>query len=363
MISPGSLQLSLRCDGGRVSGITVDNSRPMAARLLAGRTPQEVVGLAAMLFSLCGRAQGVAARLALEAAQGRTPAAGDPGERAIAAEAAQEHLWRLLLDWPQVFARAPQRSRFAALHRRLNDSDGDLDAVATEIGALVDESGVCSARADEADALPEQLGTAGELGRMLAQAIGEDRDAPAPVRSPLMPMQSAAAWAEALGGEMPSDAFCARPTLAGETLETGALARQQHVPSVTMLRNAGRCVAARFAARLAELGQFAGRLRGVAPQLQLADGAPLAPGVGLSRVETARGLLMHAVRLERGRVAQYAIVAPTEWNFHPEGPFVREATAVSFEQRGAALAFARRLALSLDPCVAWDVVLEDETDA
>jgi Ni,Fe-hydrogenase I large subunit len=38
-------------------------------------------------------------------------------------------------------------------------------------------------------------------------------------------------------------------------------------------------------------------------------------GVGLT--EAARGALGHWVRIEKGRIASYQIVAPTSWNFSP----------------------------------------------
>ncbi|BBN59207.1 hypothetical protein [Hydrogenovibrio marinus] len=38
-----------------------------------------------------------------------------------------------------------------------------------------------------------------------------------------------------------------------------------------------------------------------------------------SWVETARGRLYHLAHVESDRVMDYAICAPTEWNFHPEG--------------------------------------------
>jgi hydrogenase large subunit len=40
-----------------------------------------------------------------------------------------------------------------------------------------------------------------------------------------------------------------------------------------------------------------------------------AQGVGLT--EAARGALGHWLRVERGRIAHYQIVAPTSWNFSP----------------------------------------------
>lgn len=53
------------------------------------------------------------------------------------------------------------------------------------------------------------------------------------------------------------------------------------------------------------------------PSLPLA--ASLPEGVGLAQVQAARGLLVHRVAIQAGRVADYSILAPTEWNFHPQG--------------------------------------------
>jgi coenzyme F420-reducing hydrogenase alpha subunit len=60
----------------------------------------------------------------------------------------------------------------------------------------------------------------------------------------------------------------------------------------------------------------------------LAMGAlPLAAGEGIAWVEMARGLLVHHVQLEgsgeAARVAACRVVAPTDWNFDPEGAFAR----------------------------------------
>jgi Ni,Fe-hydrogenase I large subunit len=68
-------------------------------------------------------------------------------------------------------------------------------------------------------------------------------------------------------------------------------------------------------------------------------------------VETARGLLVHRVRLDGERIADYRIVAPTEWNFHPEGAFSRGAEALDAADPAALEADVRRLVASLDPCV------------
>ena len=139
--------------------------------------------------------------------------------------------------------------------------------------------------------------------------------------------------------------------------ETGALARQVGAPLITeLLQRDGRTASTRFVARLVELALLTRDLRArsggrIAP----VRGHALGSGVGIGLAETARGLLLHRVQVERGLVTDYRIVAPTEWNFHPGGPLVQ-----GLKGRGAADATrlereARTIVQSLDPCVACRV--------
>jgi Ni,Fe-hydrogenase I large subunit len=84
----------------------------------------------------------------------------------------------------------------------------------------------------------------------------------------------------------------------------------------------------------------------------------LEENAGMAGVETSRGLLLHVARLKDGKIAEYRIVAPTEWNFHPAGPL---AQALSGLGAGAGLESAARLvSQSLDPCVAYGVELLEQ---
>jgi Ni,Fe-hydrogenase I large subunit len=65
---------------------------------------------------------------------------------------------------------------------------------------------------------------------------------------------------------------------------------------------------------------------------------------------------LYRVRVEHGLISEYAAVAPTEWNFHPQGAYAREAMLI--DAADDAERSARMLALSLDPCVGYEVVLE-----
>ena len=122
----------------------------------------------------------------------------------------------------------------------------------------------------------------------------------------------------------------------------------------------GRGAGARLLARLLELVELPQRLRG---DPGLSDRATevrswmLEDNVGMAGVETSRGLLLHVVRLQDGRVADYRIIAPTEWNFQPGGPLAQALTGLAagpdLEDR------ARLVSRSLDPCVSYGVELSD----
>jgi coenzyme F420-reducing hydrogenase alpha subunit len=83
----------------------------------------------------------------------------------------------------------------------------------------------------------------------------------------------------------------------------------------------------------------------------MAEMPAAAAGDGLGRIEAARGCLVHRVELREGRVARYQILAPTEWNFHPDGALVR---GLAGRAAGDDAAWrARLLVAALDPCVTY----------
>ncbi|NDY89794.1 nickel-dependent hydrogenase large subunit [Ideonella livida] len=115
------------------------------------------------------------------------------------------------------------------------------------------------------------------------------------------------------------------PRLAGQVVETGALARQlaSGQPLVAALvARAGSSVLARVLARLLELARvlpmMEGWLGAIVPREPFAVPTVLPEeGQGAGFTEAARGSLGHWLRIEGGRLAHYQIVAPTSWNFSP----------------------------------------------
>jgi Ni,Fe-hydrogenase I large subunit len=79
--------------------------------------------------------------------------------------------------------------------------------------------------------------------------------------------------------------------------------------------------------------------------------------VGLGLAEAARGLLVHRVEIAEGRVEQYQILAPTEWNFHPEGVVAQGLSSIQRSGvEGPELERLARLYITaVDPCVDYQL--------
>ena len=111
---------------------------------------------------------------------------------------------------------------------------------------------------------------------------------------------------------------------------------------------------ARWLARLDELQDWAaGRTKVGAGGT--ASAATAEAGRGRAMVETSRGMLMHEIVLDGERIADYFIVAPTEWNFHPDGPLPAWLIGRDATDREATRTFVARAVAALDPCVRWEL--------
>ncbi|MDP2433620.1 MAG: nickel-dependent hydrogenase large subunit [Pseudomonadota bacterium] len=366
----GRIDIHLRPRGDAPAAVAIHSTRPqLAQKLLAGREPEAAAHLAGLVFSLCGKAQRVACEAACEAAQGQMPdaATSRARETAVLLELAQEHAWRLLLDWPQQQGMPPDQ----ASQLRLRQSAAEPARFAETLDDLLrtillgEPADVWLARDLAGFDAWRHAGTTA-TARLFA-GLGEGADSgisEVDLLPPLGNLEDAAAL-ELARQALEQPAFCGQPLWRGAPAETGALARMSEQPLLAAwIKQRGRGAGARLLARLLELAALcsAGILAGSPVQLKTAGkdaGATgvrawsLGDNVGLAGVETSRGLLLHAVRLRDGKVAEYRIVAPTEWNFHPAGPLFQ---ALSGLAPGDDLeARARLVAQSLDPCVAFGI--------
>ena len=162
--------------------------------------------------------------------------------------------------------------------------------------------------------------------------------------------------------------WCKAPRLDGRSVETGALARAMVAadPLATSLAADGGSVLARVVLRLVELARLVVAMEGWAGHLH--PGAPIcveAPlplrGHGIGLVEAARGALSHRVDLDGGRIRDYAIIAPTTWNFSPRdsagnpGPLEQALEGAPVHADETTPVAVQHIVRSFDPCMVCTV--------
>jgi hydrogenase large subunit len=165
----------------------------------------------------------------------------------------------------------------------------------------------------------------------------------------------------------PSYSWCKAPRLAGQTVETGAFARQvldAHPLALDLTAEGG--VRARVVGRLLELARtqvfMETLLASIDPSARFMESVSLPrSGEGAGLVEAARGALGHWVRIEGGKIATYQIIAPTTWNFSPRDadgvPGPVEAALVGAEVKTGedTPLSVQHIVRSFDPCMVCTV--------
>lgn len=155
----------------------------------------------------------------------------------------------------------------------------------------------------------------------------------------------------------------------GQIAQTGALARQlvdAHPLAVSLARMHSSSVSTRVIARLIEvariLPQMETWLKNIQPHESFCTPHEMpdqAQGAGLT--EAARGALGHWLKVDRGRISLYQIVAPTSWNFSPRdangqcGPLEAALVGTPLAAEGAQSAAVQHIVRSFDPCMVCTV--------
>lgn len=371
----GMLGFRIRHKDGVVTSVTLESTRPTrASRVLVGRTPAEAVTLVPLLFSLCGGAQTIAAQRALRVAlqQETTPAMYVHETQLLRIERIRDHGLRLLLDWPGIMGMTPDHdcaARLMSLSRALeqsltlefqaNEPQRTANTVATlaELAALLRHE-ILGGPVHDLPMHRSLLGPAW-LPRMLHQLLERDwvdvgsGANVAPIET-LTPGQLALSLAE--------DTFIDQPTIGEEPRDNTAFARQyMSIAVADAVVHWGDGIAARLVSLASELDAdltaLQDELTGQAFSRDLdMDGMiedNLPEGRGIGYVEAGRGRLFHDVTVHDGRIQSYRVVAPTEWNFHPQGLAAKMLARVPFTHVETGNALARAVICAVDPCVGY----------
>jgi hypothetical protein len=349
----------------------------LLTRLLQGQKAAQVVQTLGHLFALCSHAQRHTAGLAMRAAQYPDQTTASPAaSQQLALHTALDHLRSMRMDWTlpegdpkqgastglnwptplppslaqqdltpsQVSAALTQLRRWLQ-DQVLHQSVGQWLAQHNSPEALLDWC-----RAHSATLAPLRFLAACHTR---ANAI-EPSAQPLNLLDPDQTTQSKQLRqvAHAIRHQA---GFAQRPKWQGQCAETGAWTRLRHNPAPTGFCPAGKTSAwSRLASRWIEVLELSSAdLQPESAAPLLSSGAlALGDGQALAWTEMARGLLLHWVQLDsQARVQAYQVVAPTEWNFHPQGTLARALTQLApQDSAGATL-----LGQAFDACVACQV--------
>ena len=385
----GEIYISLYHQGGRAKQTRIVSRRPEAAKALTGKTPEQVLALVPLLFSICGKAQAYAALIACRAALSlpAEPELDAAREMLVQLETLREHAWRMLLDWPAALGLQANKPALASLMKFDNHFKQDLFADGAGFGFASRlhrdlNVNLLLQKINDLTRLIDSTIFQGQLAAFLTISnetqlhnwLSQNtsftgfllstlyrRDWMSAGNNPIacLPELDHAALHVFMQHEDLS-ALSRQPHWLGMCMETTALNRQYSHPLLAELQTRyGNGLLVRLVANLIEVARIPGELTGKPTFPAKGFGSD---GIGIAQVQAARGLLIHRLVLRQGRVYDYRIVAPTEWNFHPHGVVAQGLQnlhvpdAVSLKQQ------ADLFIKAVDPCVKYHLTLTAQTN-
>jgi len=382
----GQLEIHLQRAALESTRVDISSSRPLqASRVLHGKTIEQALQLLPLLFSVCGIAQACAAVRACEQALG-LQAEADLEQRRdslMQMETLREHLWRIALDWPVFIGEQAMHEPVAALlvlqkrHRQALSAEFDLFLPTTTTPCPAPEP--LADLIGDIDTLLAQtvfdMVPSDWLGLRGPRALQDWAQSGATVAARLIRHVIDQGWSDAgrcaitalpaLDGDALrratlQDGFIAQPQWQGDCHETSPLTRNNSPLLQALRADYGNGLLVRLVARLTELAR-----RGQDLDTETDTGTgnnlyeqPLSnPGTGIGQAAAARGQLFHRVAIDHQTVIDYRILAPTEWNFHPQGVVAASLATLSGDPAPVEQQ-ARLLINAIDPCVAYRLSID-----
>ncbi|WP_236963246.1 hypothetical protein [Hydrogenophaga sp. SL48] len=361
----------LRVAPGAPLPLALQSSRQdWAPRLARGQAASALPGLTASLFNLCSHAHRLCSQLAIEAAApGLLPAPSQVAQR-LRTETAQEHIRRIGLDWPRLLATDAQGSWATLAQAALQAcpllaptaaADPWPATLAWLEDQLLQMPATTWQRAWQACGADWLLDWSHRHTGWLPTLLRVAREAD--TAALLDPATALRAHADLVGQRSLSAALALTPGFALLPLWHGAPAHTGHWTRLNDLPGGLPLTPwALLGSRIAEL------IRLCKPDAPGQGGAAwlsfgslnTGPHQGMAWVEMARGLLVHQVEIDRAdggaRAADCRVLAPTEWNFHPQGVVAQHIAGLNATEPAATVERRVRLLMAaFDPCVPFDV--------
>lgn len=386
----GQLDINLYPQRKNGAHVELSSSRPLhAAKIFVGKTPQQVLSIIPLLFSICGIAQSRTALTAIEQNLkiGSAPELEIARDMLVLVENAKEHLFRLFVDWPKLFdlktnnSNLPYLSQIItefksilfengeafSLDSELNSSLKNTNYLITKLDQYLQQHVFCQSTKDWLkikNSKTLQL-WAQQCDTVAANSINiifqQDWASQGGAECAPLPLLDGADLLKQFNAA-DAEKFIALPQWQGHCCETTTLTRQFEQPLIQALyKEFQATLITRWVARLVELATIPQQLRNMLQQLIDAETTTANTEnknhvQGLAQIEAARGRLVHRVNIEQGVISNYQILAPTEWNFHPQGLVAKSLDSlVSNAENENLEKLAHLMINAIDPCVGYQL--------
>lgn len=337
--------------------LSLISSRPfqLQQKMLEGKPLRQLPDLIGLIYGLCQQAQSSASQLLFGLSKPETTAL--PNEQVIRVELIKEHLVSVAGQVFPVLGVAGSDQLLAGIGlwvakaKQGNDVSALRSQIEQKLTLLLGEQWRVLAQAvGVEDAITRLKSVAHDSAflQALAQAKAEFPLAPLPTLTIGSVYQDSVI--DELLARFLSEKWqlVTQPDINGQVMENSPMTRLEWQDQADL-----HPLWLRQLARVVDIAQQTMMLLGECDQSPLYHRVQKGQ-MGLSWVETARGRLFHLARWdEQGIAVDYAIIAPTEWNFHPQG--ILQKWLQEWQSSGMAeTIFAKEskaLSQLIDPCV------------
>ncbi len=392
----GFLDIQLTMNESVICDVEILSSRPVyASQVFVGKPVIESLNMLPLLFSICGVAQACAGIRACEQALGHqiSSYAEQVRDKLVRMETLREHLWRIFLDWPNFLENQSLNKKIQTQtmsdiikcqqdYRKFLTSgsnpfllEQDISPVSTEnsqpirqLNRLLEKSIFAMSPAQwlEIDTIEKlqywyessETVTANLLKKIHQnewQGLGRN-NTKGLFTSTTDALESEGFDLSTLREQFEDKNFVKKPQWYGTCCETSSLTRVDSALLQDLYNYWGNGIMSRLVARLTEMAQIAHSLLDDVEQpiqnFSKNRSDILGDGDGIGIVSAARGLLIHHVCIEQSQIEKYQILAPTEWNFHPQGVVAQSLIGLE----GGKEQINRQADLlinAIDPCVGY----------
>lgn len=370
MIDAGKLKITLSCDNGKVRNVEIESTRPLhTSRLFIGKTPEQTLKILPLLFNVCGVAQYFAAFQACSQALGIAQNAVETAARNLLlhVEIIREHCWWLLINADKarlapflkyvgdfkktLFVGGDAFSLDSLLEINPKQLDGLIVQLKTDLDALFFNQRQRFLDAKNEDDLQDWLNDNASIpANLLRDLLANNYQSLGRCELRLLPTLT--------NSDLLTTFNSQTPTWQNECCETSCLNRQKTQPLIAdLLEKYGNGLITRLVSRLLELANLPNVLRQNVIAMQTSKNETQNK-TGVSQIQASRGLLIHKVELKNGVIANYQIVAPTEWNFQRGS--VAELSLQTLDARDTTTLrqHAALIINAIDPCVGFELVID-----